>query len=51
MIRILYCNKCEDEVTCKGHLNGHQEAVHVDNVKYIIIKTEQNKILLILKHV
>ena len=43
--------ECEDEVNRKGHLTKLQEAVHVDNVKYIIIKSEQNKISPILKHV
>ena len=45
------CKECEDEVNRKGHLTKLQEAVHVDNVEYIIIKTEQNIILPILKHV
>ena len=45
------CKECEDEVNRKGHLTKLQEAVHVDNVKYIIIKSEQNKISPILKHV
>ena len=45
------CEECEDEVNRKGHLTKLQEAVHVDNVKYIIIKSEQNKISPILKHV
>ena len=43
------CRECEDEVNRKGHLTKLQEAVHVDNVKYI--KSEQNIILPILKHV
>ena len=43
------CKECEDEVNRKGHLTKLQEAVHVDNVKYI--KSEQNIILPILKHV
>ena len=45
------CNKCEEEVNRKGHLTKLQEAVHVDNVKYIIIKSEQNKIPPILNDV
>ena len=36
------CKECEDEVNRKGHLTKLQEAVHVDNVKHIIIKSEQN---------
>ena len=44
------CKECEDEVNRKGHLTKIQEAVHVDNIKYIIIKSEQNTILPILKH-
>ena len=43
------CNECGGEVIRKGKLNKLQEAVHVDNVKYIIIKSEQNIILPILK--
>ena len=31
--------ECEDEVNRKGHLTKLQEAVHVHNVKYIIIKS------------
>ena len=34
------CKECEDEVNRKGHLTKLQEAVHVDNIKYIIIKSE-----------
>ena len=45
------CKECEDEVIRKGHLTKLQENVNVDNVKYIIIKSEQNIILPILKHV
>ena len=45
------CKQREVEVNRKGHLTKLQEAVHVDNVKYIIIKSEQNKISPILKHV
>ena len=45
------CKQREDEENRKGHLTKLQEAVHVDNVKYIIIKSEQNIILPILKHV
>ena len=44
------CKECEDEANRKGHLTKLQEAVHVDNVKYIIIKSEQNIILPILRH-
>ena len=40
------CKECEDEVNRKGHLTKLQEAVHVDNVKYIIIKSEFNAKLL-----
>ena len=36
------CKECEDEVNRKGHLTKLQEAVHVDNFKHIIIKSEQN---------
>ena len=43
------CKECEDEVNRKGHITKLQEAVHVDNVKYI--KSEWNIILSILKHV
>ena len=32
--------ECEDEVNRKGHLTKLQEVVHVDNVKYISIKSE-----------
>ena len=39
------CKKCEDEVNREGHLTKLHEAVHVDNVKFIIIKSEQNIIL------
>ena len=45
------CKECEDEANRKGHLTKLQEEVHVDNVKYIIIKSEQNIILPIMKHV
>ena len=45
------CKECEEEVNRKGHLTKLQEVVHVDNVKYISIKSEQNIILPILKHV
>ena len=45
------CKECEDEVNRKGHLTKLQEAVHVNNVKHISIKSEQNKILPILNHV
>ena len=37
------CKECEDEVNRKGHLTKLQEAVHVDNVKYIIIKSEPER--------
>ena len=37
------CKKCEDEVNRKGHFKKLQEAVHVDNVKYIIIKSEPER--------
>ena len=39
------CKECEDKVNRKGHLMKPQETFHVDNVKYIIIKSEQNIIL------
>ena len=45
------CKECEDKVNRKGHLMNPQETFHVDNVKYIIIKSEQNIIPTILKHV
>ena len=32
--------ECEDKVNRKGHLMKPQETFHVDNVKYIIIKSE-----------
>ena len=34
--------ECEGKVNRKGHLMKPQETFHVDNVKYIIIKSEQN---------
>ena len=37
------CKECEDEVNRIGHLTKLQEAVHVDNVKYIIIKSEPER--------
>ena len=43
--------ECEDKVNSKVNLMKPQETFHVDNVKYIIIKSEQNIILTILKHV
>ena len=45
------CKECEDAANRKGHLTKLQDNVYVDNVKYIIIKSEQTIILPILKHV